>query len=209
MDRIIARFDDTHRQVEKLLPWFVTGQLGDADRALVADHVTTCELCRAELHAEQALNQKVARMPIDVDLGWAALRRRVESGQARARAWPGARRLVLHMVDRPRAAALLIAAQVALLVAAVAILPPVPRPAPYHALSAATAPARGNVIVMFRADAKAAEVSALLAQSGARIVDGPTSTGAFVLTVPAARRPAALASLRAQPVLTMAEPLDP
>ena len=209
MDHIMGRSDDHHRQVQELLPWFVTGRLNDTDLAQVSAHVATCEVCRAELEAERALNEGVAKLPIDVDLGWAALRRRVESGPARERAWPRARRLVRQVVERPRAAVFLVAAQVALLVAAIAILPALPRPTPYHALAAASAPAAGNMIVMFRPDTNAADMTALLADSGARIVDGPTATGAFVLAVPPARRPVVLASLRARPALTMAEPLDP
>ena len=209
MDHIMGRSDDHHRQVQELLPWFVTGRLSNADLAQVSAHVATCDACRAELEAERALNEGVAKLPIDVDLGWAALRRRVESGSTRERAWPRARRLVRQVVERPRAAVFLVAAQVALLVAAIAILPGLPRPTPYHALAAASAPAAGNMIVMFRPDTNAADMTALLADSGARIVDGPTVTGAFVLAVPPARRPVVLASLRTRPALTMAEPLDP
>jgi len=209
MDHIMGRADDHHRQVQELLPWFVTGRLSNADLAQVSAHVAKCDACRAELEAERALNEGVAKLPIDVDLGWAALRRRVERGPARERPWPRVRRVMRRVVERPRAAAFLVAAQVALLVAAIVVLPTPPRPTPYHALAAAAAPAAGNMIVMFRPDTNAADMTALLASSGARIVDGPTVTGAFVLAVPPAQRPAALASLRARPALTMAEPLDP
>ncbi|HEX7384990.1 MAG TPA: hypothetical protein VF291_11800, partial [Burkholderiaceae bacterium] len=67
----------------------------------------------------------------------------------------------------------------------------------------------GDVVVMFRADATEAELRAALHAGGARIVDGPTAAGAWVLDVPPGRRAAALAALRSQPSVTLAQPLGP
>jgi hypothetical protein len=65
------------------------------------------------------------------------------------------------------------------------------------------------VIVMVRPDVRVGDLAGLLGKNGARIVDGPTSAGAYVLAVPQPQRTAIIASLRAQPAFAMAEPLDP
>ena len=44
--------------------------------------------------------------------------------------------------------------------------------------------------------------------TGARLVDGPTATDAYLLNVPAERQAAALAGLRASPTVVLAESLD-
>ncbi|HWI86876.1 MAG TPA: zf-HC2 domain-containing protein [Sphingomonas sp.] len=207
MDNI--RIDEAHEQVQQLLPWFVTGKLDDADQTRVSDHLATCAACRAELAAERRLGANVAEMPVDVDLNWAAMRQRIEATPARYDPWRRPRRMMRRFTNRPRLAGLMIAAQIAALVLAVVVITPLTRPAPYHALAGAQAEAAGNVLVMFRPDARAADMSALLARNGARIVDGPTAGGAFVVAVAPARRAAVLADLRGRPALTMAEPIDP
>jgi hypothetical protein len=65
----------------------------------------------------------------------------------------------------------------------------------------------GNLLLMLSADASAAQLRAAVEAGGARIVDGPTAAGAWVLAVPPERRDAALEKLRAQPQVTLAEPL--
>lgn len=72
-----------------------------------------------------------------------------------------------------------------------------PRPAP-----------RGDVIVVFRPDAQAQDLTRALRDSGARLVDGPTAADAYVLAVAPADRAAALAKLKADDDIVMAEPID-
>ncbi|HEX5182653.1 MAG TPA: hypothetical protein VFW19_05805, partial [Allosphingosinicella sp.] len=84
---------------------------------------------------------------------------------------------------------------------------------PYHALGDA-APASGeaaragNVLAMFRPNASVAAMRRSLDASGARFVDGPTPAGAYLLQVPGGGKGAALAALRRNPNVTMAEPID-
>jgi anti-sigma factor RsiW len=209
MDRPSPDFDDAHQQIQALLPWFVTGRLGQDEHAKVIDHLAACDACRDEVATERELHRQVERATIDMDLGWARMRDRIEGESVPARPWPRARRLMLSIVDRPRAAAMVITAQAALLVAAIAVPTLIDRPAPYHALGSVPASAAGNVIVMVRPDARVGDLARLLGKNGARIVDGPTSAGAYVLAVPQPQRTAIIASLRAQPAFAMAEPLDP
>jgi hypothetical protein len=210
MDSITGHFDDDHERTQTLLPWFVTGRLDAEEHARVAGHVAVCETCRAELAAERRLHASVEGADIDMEIGWARMRQRIEQRADRRGSWRRTRRVMRSILDRPRAAAMVIAAQAALLVAALALPPLLERPPAYHALGAAPTPAAaGNVIVMFGSDARAADMAAALQGAGARIVDGPTETGAYILAVAPARRAAIVAQLRMRPALTLAEPLDP
>jgi hypothetical protein len=77
--------------------------------------------------------------------------------------------------------------------------------AAYHALGAARP--QGNVVVVFRPDTPERELRRIVQSSGARVVDGPTVTDAYVLDVPAAEAPRALARLRGERAVTLAQPL--
>jgi hypothetical protein len=81
----------------------------------------------------------------------------------------------------------------------------------YRALSNggnAVPPSPGNVVVMFHADTQLGQVQQILQAQGARVVDGPTVTGAYVLDVPDANQAQALAALKAHPEVQLAEPLN-
>ncbi len=81
-------------------------------------------------------------------------------------------------------------------------------PAPYRTLGSRPRHPAGNVLVMFRAKTSEALLEALAAQNGARVVDGPTDSGAYMLDVPVSERDAVLARLRANPAVTLAQPID-
>jgi len=75
----------------------------------------------------------------------------------------------------------------------------------YHVLGAAAA-AQSQLIVMFKPDTPERELRRIVLDSGARIVGGPTATGAWVLGT--GQAPAAVAGrLRGQAAVTLAEPL--
>jgi len=92
---------------------------------------------------------------------------------------------------------------------AVAIVWTIARPAvaPYHVLAAAPSLA-GTAVVRFRPDATEPQIRASLEAGGARIVDGPTVTGGYVVSVPREHYQAALERLRRQPAVTLAEALE-
>ena len=110
--------------------------------------------------------------------------------------------------NRPRTAWALLAAQLLLLVTAIAAFAPLARPAPYRALGAAPVVAAANIMVMFRPDTRQDAVARLLGDGEARIVDGPTVTGALLLHVAPDRRAATLARLKARREIALAEPID-
>jgi superfamily II RNA helicase len=61
---------------------------------------------------------------------------------------------------------------------------------------------------MFRPDTTERDLRAALVADQARLVDGPTAAGAYVLSVPGARRAAILTALRRRSGVVMAEPID-
>ena len=197
---------DSHEQTQTLLPWYVSGQLESEDLALVEAHLRDCAECRAEFQLERRLEKAVAGLPFDAELGWAQIRGRIaaQDDQQGARAF--VRRVLLAPGARTGWA---IAAQFVLVVAAVGMLLPLTQPARYHALGAAPPAPSGDVIVMFRPEAQAQDLSRTLRDSGARLVDGPTAADAYVLAVPLARRATVLTQLRANVDIVMAEPIDP
>ncbi|MBB2169210.1 zf-HC2 domain-containing protein [Gluconacetobacter aggeris] len=198
----ISRFDDSpHSQTKLLLPWFVTGTLGDTDRALVQRHLAECAECREDLRMEQAQARKIRALPGDVDQGWAAMKARIEAGQAdMKRPQPrqharSSRRLVFGAVAFAAAAS-------------VAIFLLVKPPPLYRTLGASPHPGIGNVIVKFKPDTSEAILRTVLTQNHARIVDGPTTSDAYVLHVADDQRAAALYRLRSNSSVTVAEPID-
>ena len=110
-------------------------------------------------------------------------------------------------LSRPIVAGL-IAAQLAVVVLVAAIAGPLTRPEPYRALGSAPAAASANVIVMFRPDATERAMRGALNASGARLVGGPTAADAYLLQVAPAARESALARLRAEGDVVMAQPID-
>lgn len=196
--------DDPHDQAEELLPWYATGQLDPADRGRLEAHFASCARCQRRLGLERALIDQVRSLNPDVENGWARLRSRI---QARPRRSPIAlaARDAWSLLRRPAVAAVA-TAQLAVLAVGAWLLQPLTQPA-FVALGSSQA-AAANVIVMFRADAREADLRAALDASGATLAGGPTEAGAYLLHVTPAARPAAVAKLSADPNVTLAQPID-
>ena len=199
-------YDREHQEAEELLPWYATGQLDEADRIRVEDHLSSCAECRQALTLERRIVQDVRRASPEADAGWARLRRRIESQRTAPQYIPRATSSFRSLFRQP-AVAMLAAAQVGFLVLGGAILLSLSRPA-YHALGSAPPAPSANVIVIFRADATVGDVRDALRASGASIVDGPTSADAYLLRVPMNRRQLALTKLQSDDDVQMAEAID-
>jgi anti-sigma factor RsiW len=209
MAEIIRLRGSPHEQAQQLLPWYVNGTLEADEAAMVEAHLAECAECRADLAAEQALSREVAALPLDVEHAWSMLSDRIDAaGPPRrlAAPVPFLRRKVAigWALGGPFAAAAAVAF-------AVAVLPGAPSPAgqTYRALGSAPTAAPGNALVMFSPDARDSDLRAALAKAGARIVDGPTASGAYVVRIAPASRVQALDGLRATPQIVLAEPIDP
>jgi len=84
-------------------------------------------------------------------------------------------------------------------------------PTEYRAMGAADAPSgasAANLVVQFQPETSEHALRAALQAQDARIVDGPTVTGAWLLAVPPATRDQVLQALRADPSVKLAESID-
>ena len=193
-----------HHAAEELLPWYATGQLEDDERAMVEEHVSSCAHCRRQLAFERRMVDEFAALTPEVDSGWARLKERLHEPQ---HTLPGRRSRpslsvkpsrasagIWHTFTRPAVAAIAFA-QLGFLIIAASVLLSLSQPS-YHALGSAPPPSSANVLAMFRADTTESQLRALLRSTGASLVGGPTPTDAYLLSVPAASRQAALKRLQ-------------
>lgn len=215
MTQILPFPTDRHAEVHLLLPWYVTGQLDAVETAFVAEHLAECGACRADLVQERHLADAVARDTGETGDSWAAMAARLDATSSVSVATAAQRRrtrdplrAARRAVMRPRTLRWVVAAQfVAVLALGAQTLTQRSdgRPGAYHVLGDAGATRSGNVLAMFRPEASEAAFRRALQASGARLVDGPTASGAYVLAVPGG---AALARLRRDADVTMAEPIE-
>jgi hypothetical protein len=212
------RIDDpVHRETAELLPWLVNGTLEGGERERVERHVTQCVACRRDLEVARALQAAVAseeRDPAVTD-GLARLRARLgeedAGGLGVGRLW----RLLgqgWHQAPAWARGALVAQFSLVLLLAsalAVPLLPGRSAPSLYHTLGDAppVAFSRRALVVVFRGERSEQEIRRLLLRVEARIVDGPSSVGAYTVEVPDGRQRAALALLRTDPAVAFAEPV--
>jgi anti-sigma factor RsiW len=208
---------DPHAAVQRLLPWYLTGRLETVEHDAVETHLAQCPECRAELETERQwqLLQPGHGAQMDVDDGWARMRARL-SGEAvpqpAATAAPRRRRWQPPLwATGPRLPVRAWAAPAMLSVGlAVAIgftLRPAPPAGEYVGLNA-PAQAGATAVVRFRPDATEAQIRKSLKESGARLVDGPTVSDAYVVQLPREHYAAALDKLRRQPGVALVEALE-
>jgi anti-sigma factor RsiW len=197
---------DPHEQAEELIPWYATGQLDAADRALVDAHLASCARCQRVLAGEQVLIEEFQAMSPEIDSGWAQLRGEIET---RPSVRPGIRENLAEfweLLKRPVVAAVA-TAQVAFVAAAALLFQWISQPT-YVALASGQAPNSANVIVMFRPDARESDLRSAIAASGGTFVGGPTEADAYLLHVPANAREAAIGKLQKNGQVTLAQPID-
>lgn len=206
---IIPFHGDPHQEMDSLLPWYATGQLDPSERARVEAHLAVCPECAAELRSERRLSAEIARLPVDIEPSWERLRSRLQAGP-RALGWRGVAVRTVKNAWRLGAPWLgwVVAAQILLVMLAVGLQPSSKQDAPYRTLGGRSVPLSGNVVVIFRPDTTESRLRQTLESSQARLVDGPTSAGAYVLNVPSAERAVELAKLRGRPEIELAEPID-
>lgn len=207
MAKILRLRGDQHRQTQSNLPWYVTGQLNERERGQVEEHLATCACCREELESERELAESVASLPLSTDAGWAELRRRMNSSPRQNRLASQPIRTSRTFQRMGRIGWLLVAQAVAV-AAFVYTLVPSGEPAPYRTLSAPAASEAANAIIIFRPGVSEAELRQTLTENGARIVDGPTASGAFALRVPEDRRQAVIGNLQQDSTVALAQPIE-
>ena len=200
--RVLHFESPDHREIDRLLPWYASGAIEPDQRDRVDAHLAECVRCQRELEWLQSLPFDADALPAeteaDIEQALQRLRGRLDAGAGQRV------RLSLHNAHRgwrraPVWTRWALAAQVALCCGLVAALLTQHTDAPYHTLGAANpdSAAEARLAVVFDPSISLVRVNALLQASGARIVDGPTATGAYVLAAPRADADKALARLRA------------
>jgi hypothetical protein len=176
-----------HQRVQRLLGF--DGALTPAEQALVNTHAASCTACAADRAWQDRLRAAppAAGVAVDPEAALAHLLPRLPARTPRWMPWALAAQF------------LVIAGLGALLLQA---------PPAYRVLGSTAAPAAANLVVMFKPQATDARIRALLAHAGARVVDGPTAGGAWLLHVEAAHLAGSVRALRAAPEVGLAEPLQ-
>ncbi|HEU4649838.1 MAG TPA: zf-HC2 domain-containing protein [Croceibacterium sp.] len=193
----LLHLHNEHDKARMLLPWFVNGTLEADEAALVEAHLDACDECRADLAANRALREVYAASSAGAKPEQPAQAMSVRGSrgldQPPARRW---RKLAQFALPAAAAVALIVA------------IAPSPDESGYRLLGSDAPAQAGNAIVLFAPETTERDLRAALEQAGARLVDGPTASGAYVVQVPARRRDDALAGLRAMPQVVLAEPVD-
>jgi hypothetical protein len=199
-----------HAETLALLPWLVNGTLAGAELARVDAHLAECPACRGRLDWERGLRDSAEPPPpLSVTLAFARLAPLLgvqEGGAGATVRWAR-----LAAANDPGWLRSVAAVQLGVIfVLGLVIVWPGAHPAAgadaYRTLGARRA-APGNVVVSFDPATPERELRRILKASGARIVDGPTDAGAYVLDVATGDAGPTLRSLRAEPAVTLAEPL--
>jgi len=201
---------DPHLETELLLPWYVAGRLDEAEVARVDAHLADCLVCREELETERRLARGLADLPSGADEDWARLRLRLAEREAGGSRRPPTPRAAAMTPRRPpRWIWAAVAAQLSLVVLLGALGYRRLETPSYRTLSAREAqPAEAAVVVVFQPETPERALRQVLQAADARIADGPTGGGGYVLNIPPERRSAALALLRARPEVLLAQPVD-
>ena len=209
----------THKEAFELLPWYVNQTLDEDERRDVRTHLSNCLVCRREVTFLERLDRAVVASS-DVDFSpkraFSGLMEQIDASEG-----PLARRMQASLLAGLRSlrtahpllrGALLVQTAVILLAAFLLLRVPLPDSAPsFETLTDAPAaltadPASARLRVVFADDASMSEIQALLRLLDARVVDGPSSVGAFAIDVPAGKGADALEELRANGRVRFAGP---
>jgi hypothetical protein len=217
MNGRVFRIDiPAHQAVQELLPWYASSQLAPDEARRVHEHLQNCAQCRQDLEWEHGMRVEAsaAGLPEGVDMAAALARlmpalgpqERVElAASAVAAPSPWWRRTAANQPSWLRWA---VAAQWVVIAGLGALLlRPAATPDAYRVLGSGPA-TTGNLVVVFHPNISERELRRVLQAQNARLVDGPTVTDAYLLSVPAASRAQALQALRADAAVKLAEPLD-
>jgi anti-sigma factor RsiW len=178
--RVIKFEGSVHAQADRMLPWWVNGTLPESERQQVEQHLAECAQCQREVAWLRSVQDEYLQE--NTETGHASpmprrLRRRLLEESKHAAALPASR-----WQHRRRRWMWLAAAQTVLIVVLGAALLRDRYPT-YHTLSAADD--HGALLaVVFDPGTSEAQLRQLLRASDARLVGGPTETGAYLLKVP-------------------------
>jgi anti-sigma factor RsiW len=202
---------DEHSRVSGLIPWYVNGTAGEADRRRVEQHVRDCSRCRADLEQEQRVYEAMSADPGVEYMPAASLKKltaRLDELEVPTRAAPMPRGSV-SPVGMPWRG--LVAASIAAAVFAVSLAAADrwfgPLAANYHTVTAsATRPSEEVIRAVFAPSTTLSELQSVLDEAQLRIVSGPTEAGVYSLASTSSRPvSASLRALRAHASVRFAE----
>jgi hypothetical protein len=200
---------------QELLPWYVAGTLPSDEHAAITAHLEGCALCQHEVESLRLFHAAYAERDAPGDPGPAFARLAARIGRE-GRASPPRGATAGWALPRWLAGSPVWTAAAAVVLVGIVAFVAVEADqggAQYRTLGAATAspaPAEGGArfAVVFDPRTTEGRLREIVRDSGARIVDGPTASAAYVLETTRDRGPAALAALRAASGVVLAEPLE-
>lgn len=214
--RIVDLLSSPHLAAEAMLPWLLNDTLPASERREVEAHLQSCAQCRGELARQREMMALYAatpgeQPPADSAAAFARLLPRLrddcerpaarasrpERGAQGARWWPLAFALQLGVI----------AALGAALWLQVTTAARNDTPAVYRGLAGPAQREAGDALVVFDPKASEADMRRALQRAGARIVDGPTATGAYVVRFDRDAAHPALTALQADSAVMRAETL--
>lgn len=218
---------DIHLKIRQLLPWYATSSLPAEEVKQVQTHLSECAECREELADCQVL---AAHPPTETEV-WSPSPAHFADIMSRIDALEGVaevkqkqhgrptgflRRLIDSFGAMPRpyrwAFALETAACFGLMLALVGpYVKTLGESGAYQTLSSGEAALTANgalVRVLFADDLTTGELAQLLKLCQCQVRQGPSAVGSFVLEVPTGQDDNALAMLRANPKVRLAQPID-
>ncbi|MYM67035.1 hypothetical protein GTP45_09365 [Pseudoduganella sp. FT55W] len=211
MNGRVFRMDvPAHQAVQELLPWYASSQLAADEARRVRQHLQECAQCRHELEWEHGMRAEAAAtgdtLPdgVDMERALAKLMPALGPQERTAAPLPWWR---MAAANQPGWLRWAVAAQCVLIIGLAALLLRPQPAAEYHVLGAGSA-SGANLVVVFQPNTSERELRSLLQAQNARVIDGPTVTDAYLLSVPTERRAQALQALRGASAVKLAEPLD-
>lgn len=197
-----------HVAIRELLPFFVNQTLSEHESARVSRHVAGCASCSREIDEQRRLGALLRAAPGregDAQAAWLRMERRLQSESTASPArWSASR--------PERVWRLAAAVAVVLLIPAVAYFAS-RQSTPYRTATsqpAVPAAAGGAIRAVFAPRTTLRDIEGLLQDAGYQIVSGPSPRGVYTLapvTQDADGHDAALAALRASPLVALAEPV--
>ena len=207
-----------HEECSLLLPWFANGRLPPAQRAQVEQHVAECAQCAREVHLQRLMCQALTEPDRVTYAAAPSLRKLLDRIDGRGAPARGARRAPRSSALAPAARSawrppgLAWAASFVLLVGCAALATAYRWSQPLYSTHTSAPTATADVLhIAFVPSLSIGEVGELLQSAGARVVEGPGTTGIFGITatsLPARVQMRALAArLRADARVRWVEPL--
>lgn len=210
-----------HQDLAALLPWYVSGTLSPAESTMLERHLTECSACRIDLAQCRQLAAVIQDREADwqpAPDGFARLMAGIDrletppvAAKAAAPGWLTRMRDWLRATPNPVRWTLALESMAVAALLLMVALPLRQAPVEYETLSSsiptpATTGPRAQVV--FAATATISELHTLLRAIDGQIVAGPSALGVYTVALPTGTLAPALATLRGDARVRLAEPLD-